>query len=258
MEFSNVIVDAVGPVAVVTVNRPAQRNALDPKTIGELGGALDLLRRSPDVHVVIFTGAGDKAFVSGADIQAIRERTLFHALEMKTTGLFTSIEHFDRPTIAAVNGFALGGGCELAMACDIRVASDNARFGLPELGLGILPGAGGTQRLPRIVGMGRAKEMILAGEIIDARKALDYGLVSEVVPPPELMACARKWADKTMTRGPVAARLAKIALGMAAQIGQDAGLVVESLAQAIAFQTEDKIEGTTAFLEKRKPSFKGR
>jgi len=177
---------------------------------------------------------------------------------MKTTGLFASIERFDRPTIAAVNGFALGGGCELAMACDIRVASDNARFGLPELGLGILPGAGGTQRLPRIVGMGRAKEIILAGEVLDARRALDYGLVSEVVPQADLMACARKWADKIMTRGPVAARLAKIALGMSAQVGLDAGLVVESLAQAIAYETEDKVEGTSAFLEKRKPSFKGK
>lgn len=258
MNFENIVLQDEGPIAVVKINRPSQRNALDTKTVSELGAALDVFRRSEANKVVIFTGEGDKAFVSGADINVLKDRTMFDALAMKTSGLFNSLERFDKPTIAAVNGYALGGGCELAMACDIRVASETAKFGLPELGLGILPGAGGTQRLPRIVGLGRAKQIILTGEMIDAQKALEYGLVSEVVPPDQLMRCAREWADRILSRGPLATRLAKLAINMSVQVGQDAGLVIEALAQAVAFESEDKLEGTSAFLEKRKPKFKGR
>jgi enoyl-CoA hydratase len=207
--------------------------------------------------VLIITGAGDKAFVSGADINAIRARKRDDALASINSRLMSAIEAHDAVSIAAVNGYALGGGCEVALACDLRIASTTAVFGLPEPTLGIIPGAGGTQRLPRIVGLGRAKEMILTGARWDAVRALEVGLVSRVVPPAELLPAARALADQVLALGPLAVKLAKAALNASSQMPLSAGLAFESTAQAITFDSHDKMEGTTAFLEKRKPIFRG-
>jgi enoyl-CoA hydratase len=243
-------------VATLTVDRPEARNALDGETVEECHRALDEARRAA-VTVLIITGAGDKAFVSGADIRAIQARTRDDALASINSRLMSAVEAHEAVTIAAVNGYALGGGCELALACDLRIASENAVFGLPEPTLGIIPGAGGTQRLPRIVGLGRAKEMILTGARWDARQALAAGLVSEVVASSDLPMAARRLADRVLALGPLAVRLAKLALNASAQMPLAAGLVYESTAQAITFGSRDKEEGTAAFLEKRKPRFTG-
>ena len=257
MAYDNLLLDVSGGVAVVTVNRPDVRNALDKKTVGELRSALQELRGRADAGIVIFTGAGDKVFVAGADIRELRERTKLDALAAINSSLFTEIELFEKPTIAAVNGFALGGGCELALACDLRVASETAKFGLPETGLGIIPGAGGTQRLPRLIGLGRAKDIILTGEMVDAAEALRIGLVNRVVPPAEVAKASRALAEKILARGPLAVRLAKQALNLSSRVPLDAGLAFESTAQGILFDSKDKVEGMTAFLEKRPPKFQG-
>ena len=256
MAYRNLLLSFEGRVAVLTVNRPEVRNALDGPTVGELHRALGEVRTARST-VLIVTGAGEKAFVSGADIRSLRDRRRDDALASMNSRLMTEVESHDAVVIAAVNGVALGGGCELALACDLRVAAEHAVFGLPEPSLGILPGAGGTQRLPRIVGLGRAKEMILGGARWDARKALEAGLVSEVVPRSELMTAARAMADRVLALGPLAVRLSKMALNASAQMPLSAGLLYESTAQAITFESADKQEGTTAFLEKRKPVFKG-
>ncbi len=256
MAFGNLLLSVEGKVAILTVNRPEVRNALDTATVDEIHRALGEVRAA-GATVLIVTGAGDKAFVSGADIRAIRERRRDDALASINSRLMTAVETHDAVVIAAVNGVALGGGCELALACDLRIAAAHAVFGLPEPSLGIIPGAGGTQRLPRIVGLGRAKELILTGARWDARKAHEYGLVSEVVPGPDLMKAARAMAERVLALGPLAVRLAKTALNASSQMSLAAGLVYESTAQAITFESADKQEGTTAFLEKRKPRFKG-
>jgi len=243
-------------VATVTVSRPAARNALDTETVEEFHRALDEVRQAGAI-VLIVTGAGDKAFVSGADIRAIRARSRADALASINSRLMSAVEGHEAVTIAAVNGYALGGGCELALACDLRIAAENAVFGLPEPTLGIIPGAGGTQRLPRIVGLGRAKEMILTAARWDARQALAAGLVSEVVPAAELLPAARRLAQRVLALGPLAVRLAKMALNASSQMPLAAGLVYESTAQAITFDSKDKLEGTTAFLDKRPPRFTG-
>jgi enoyl-CoA hydratase len=245
-----------GRVATLTIHRPEVRNALDAATVQDFHRALEEVRRAR-CTVVIITGAGDKAFVSGADINAIRKRRRDDALGSINSGLMKALEEHETVSIAAVNGVALGGGCELALACDLRIAAEGAVFGLPEPSLGLIPGAGGTQRLPRIVGLGRAKEMILTDARWNAQQALAYGLVSQVVPRPELMGAARALADKTLALGPLAVRLAKAALNASSQMPLSAGLLYESTAQAITFESRDKEEGTAAFLEKRKPAFTG-
>lgn len=208
--------------------------------------------------VLIITGAGESAFVSGADINDIRARTRDDGLAAINSRLFAAVERFPRPTIAAVNGYALGGGCELALACDIRVAADSAKFGQPELGLGIIPGAGATQRLPRIVGMGWARHLILSGEIIDAKQAFAIGLVTAIMPASQLQVRAHELARRILRQGPLAARLAKLALNASARVDLDSGLLIETLAQAICYGSDDKQEGTAAFLDKRKPKFTGK
>jgi enoyl-CoA hydratase len=256
MAYPNLTLEHEGRVSTLTVSRPQVRNALDTATVEDFHRALDEVRRQRST-VLVITGAGDKAFVSGADVSAIRERRRDDALFGINSRLMAAVEAHEAVTIAAVNGYALGGGCELALACDLRVAAENALFGLPEPTLGIIPGAGGTQRLPRIVGLGRAKEMILTGARWDARRALEVGLVSEVVPLADLGRAARAWAERVLVLGPLAVRLAKMALNASAQMPLGAGLSYESAVQAITFESADKQEGTSAFLEKRKPLFRG-
>jgi enoyl-CoA hydratase len=256
--YANIRVDISESIATLTIDRPAVRNALDLETVNECHAALAELSAHGDAGVLIVTGAGDTSFVAGADINDIRARGLPEGLAAINSSLFAAVERFPRPTIAAVNGYALGGGCELALACDIRIASDTARFGQPELGLGIIPGAGATQRLPRVVGMGWAKHLILTGEVIDATRALQIGLVTAVVPASQLQVRVRELAKKILRQGPLAARLAKLALNASARVDLDSGLLIETLAQAICYDSEDKQEGTAAFLEKRTPKFTGK
>ncbi len=256
--YANIRIDLAESIATLTIDRPAVRNALNLETVHECHAALAELAATPGVGVLIVTGAGDASFVSGADINDIRARGLEEGLAAINSSLFAAVERFPRPTIAAINGYALGGGCELALACDIRLASEAARFGQPELGLGIIPGAGATQRLPRVVGLGWAKHLVLTGEIIDAAKALEIGLVTAVVPSARLQAHAREVARTILRQGPLAARLAKLALNASARVDLDSGLLIETLAQAICYDSADKLEGTAAFLEKRAPKFSGR
>ena len=244
-------------MAVLRVNRPEVRNALDLATVRELTAAVAALSADDEVGAIVITGAGDAVFVSGADINDIRARRRNDGLAAINSTLFASIDKCPKVTIAAVNGLALGGGCELALSCDLRVAAAHAKFGQPEVGLGIIPGAGATQRLPRIVGLGRAKHLILTGDAIDAQKALEWGLVSAVVPAEELRAQALVLAERVLARGPLAIRLAKLALNASARVDLDSGLLIETLAQAICFESADKQEGTTAFLEKRPAKFTG-
>ncbi len=256
--MANIKVDISDAIATLTFDRPAVKNALNLETVAECRAALAALAADAAVGVLILTGAGETSFVSGADINDIRARTRDDGLAAINSSLFAEIERFPRPTIAAINGYALGGGCELALACDIRVAADTAKFGQPELGLGIIPGAGATQRLPRIVGMGWAKHLILSGDIIDARQALEIGLVTAVMPGGQLLVRARELARKILRQGPLAARLAKLAINASSRVDLDSGLLIETLAQALCYGSEDKLEGTSAFLEKRKPKFTGR
>jgi len=254
----NIEVTVDGRVATLCINRPEVRNALDTATVQELTTALTALVADATVGAIIITGAGDRVFVSGADINAIRDRGRDDGLAAINQTLFSLLDRCPKITIAAVNGLAFGGGCELAIACDLRVAADHAKFGQPEVALGIIPGAGATQRLPRLIGLGRAKHLILTGDPIDARTALDWGLVSSVVPADQVMATARALADRILSRGPLAVRLAKAAINASARVDLESGLLIETLAQAICFQSDDKQEGTTAFLEKRPPTFTGR
>jgi enoyl-CoA hydratase/carnithine racemase len=258
MSYETLTVEVIDRLAVVTINRPEVRNALSRQVLTDLRAALAALRDDHEVGAVAFTGAGDKAFIAGADISELQEYTLRTGLDGEIQRVFDEIEAFDKPTIAAVNGFALGGGCELAMSCDIRIAADTARFGLPETNLAVLPGAGGTQRLARLVGTGRAIEMILTGRLVDALEAREIGLVTSVVPQHELLAAVRDLADRILAKGPLAVRLAKLVIRAGMDTDQRTGLVVERLAQALLYTTGDKHEGATAFLEKRPAAFQGR
>ncbi len=256
MAYDNLALSVDGRVAHLTVARPEVRNALDTATVAEFHRALEEVR-AVRATVLIITGAGDKAFVSGADVRAIRERRRDDAFASINSRLMAAVENHEAVTIAAVNGVALGGGCELAIACDLRIAAEHAVFGQPEPALGIIPGAGATQRLPRLIGLGRAKELVLTGARWDARQALAAGLVTEVVPAAELQSAARRMAERILALGPLAVRLSKAALNMASQVPLHAGLAYESAVQAVTFESRDKLEGTTAFLEKRKPAFSG-
>ena len=258
MAYETLLTDKQDGIGVVTINRPDVRNAMNQRVLEELRSVLDELREDDSVGVVVFTGAGEKAFVAGADIGELRERTLLDGLAARMQKLYDEVEGFEKPTIAALNGYALGGGCELAMACDVRVASENARLGLPETGLSIIPAAGGTQRLARLVGKGRAIEMILTGRIIEADEAYNIGLVSHVVPQAGLMDTVRETAGQILSKGPLAVRLAKLAIQAGFDADQQTGLTIERLAQTVLYSSEDRLEGTSAFLEKRAPEFEGR
>jgi len=257
--YETVLIEKRESVAVLTINRPDKLNALNSKVHAEGVSALDELRKDETVRVVIITGAGEKSFVAGADISefagqtAVAQRNLF--LE-KT--LFNSIDNFPKPIIAMINGFCLGGGCELALACDIRLASEKARFGQPEINLGIIPGGGGTQRLTRLVGEGKAMEMILTGDMIDAQTAFNLGLVNDVFSAEELEEKTFAMVNKIAEKSPIALQMAKEAVKIASRSTLEEGLRREVDLFAICFSSEDKEEGVSAFLEKRKPVFKGK
>src|SRR5687768_5443882 len=257
--YETITIEKRDRVAVLTINRPDKLNALNSKVHSEGVAALDELRADDSVRVAVITGAGEKSFIAGADISEfagqtpVTQRNLFYE---KT--LFNSIDNFPKPVIAMINGFCLGGGNELALACDIRVASENARFAQPEINLGIMCGGGGTQRLTRLIGEGRAMEIILTGDMIDAQTALKFGLVNHVHPPEELESKTMELAGKIAEKAPVALQLSKEAVKFASRSNLDEGLRREVDLFAICFSTEDKQEGVSAFLEKRKPEFKGR
>ena len=249
---ARVLVERDGSVALVTLNRPDVHNALDLEMVQALDGALAKLATFEDLAACIITGAGDRAFVSGADIAQLRERGAAEAFRRINQGLLRRVEAFPAPTIAAVRGFALGGGCELAMACDLRVAGESARFGQPEVGLGIIPGAGGTHRLERLVGVGKAREIIFTGAIIHATEAFRIGLVNRVVPDEETLIVARALADDIARQSIGAVRLAKIAIQTAPDLGDTGRDAIEALSQAICFESQDKMDRMTAFLERKK------
>src|SRR5919199_457221 len=257
--YETILVERRNRVAIITINRPEKRNALNIKTREEGAIALEELGADSEVRVVVFTGAGDKAFIAGADIAEFAGRTAITQREvMLGRSLFTAIDNFPKPVIAMVNGYCLGGGCELALSCDLRIASDKASFGQPEINLGIIPGGGGTQRLTRLIGEGKAMELILTGDIIDAQHAYNLGLVNMVVPTADLEAKTMELANRIAEKSPVALRMAKEAVKTAARSSLDEGLRREIDLFALCFSSEDKDEGVRAFLEKRKPEFKGR
>ncbi len=259
MDYQNVLLEKDGHIGILTLNRPEKRNALDPLTWNEIRSGIREFRFDADIRVVIITGAGGKAFASGADIGALRERPTLEVLKAESQETLLEVENLDKPVIAAIDGFALGGGCELAMACDIRIATVQSKLGQPEVNLGVIPGAGGTQRLQRLVGIGKAKELIFTGDIITAAQAREIGLVNKVVDEAaRLMTAAKEMADKIISKGPVAVAVAKIAINVGANTDINSGLLFEKFAQTVAFATQDRIEGTSAFLEKRKPNFKGK
>jgi enoyl-CoA hydratase len=258
--LENVSYEKKGAIAYVTVNRPKVLNALNARTVAELRTAFEDARDDAAVRGVILAGAGGKAFVAGADIAELARVTAVEGAEMTSTGqaVTSLIENLGKPVIAAVNGFALGGGCELAMACTIRLATENAKFGQPEVKLGVIPGYGGTQRLPRLVGRGRALQLILSGGMIDAAEAYRIGLVNEIVSADGLLARAEAILQQIFSNAPVAVKFALEAVNKGLETSQAEGLVMESSFFAICASTEDKKEGTSAFLEKRASKFAGR
>jgi enoyl-CoA hydratase len=262
MAFETLLVERErdGMLVVVTFNRPKQLNAINAIVVRELDELCDALETDAAARVILFTGAGDRAFVAGADIRDFVGLTPVEALTFgqRIQRLFSRIEALPQVTIAAVNGFALGGGCELTQCCDLVVAAEAARFGQPEVNLGVIPGAGGTQRLARIVGMHRAKELNLLGEMIDAQEAHRIGVANRVVPGDRLMSEARALADKLIAKAPITLRMIKEAMNEGYDLDLSKGLAIEAKAWSVVYSTEDKTEGVAAFLEKRKPGFKGR
>lgn len=245
-------------IAIVTINRPHALNALNREVFTELGKMFDELRDNPRARVVVLTGEGQKAFAAGSDITEMKECSVLEAREFAMLANRTQgkIETFPKPVIAAVNGFALGGGCEVAMACDIRIASSNAKFGQPEINLGIIPGGGGTQRLARLVGLGRAKELVYSGGIIDAQRAYEIGLVNKVVPAEALMSEALGLAAKIASKSMPVLMLAKVAFNHGFSMDLDKALQFEIECFAECFGTDDHTEGMSAFIERREPAFK--
>jgi enoyl-CoA hydratase/carnithine racemase len=258
--LANVLYEKKGSIAYVTVNRPKVLNALNTPTWADLRTAFEDARGDDAVRGIILTGAGDKAFIAGADIGELAHATEIDAEQSSRVGqgVLDLIENLGKPVIAAVNGFALGGGCETAMACTIRIAVDSAKFGQPEVKLGLLPGGGGTQRLPRLVGKGRALQLVLSGEMISAQEAYRIGLVNEVVPAADLIARAEAILKKIASNGPIAVKFALEATNKGVETSQAEGLLLEASYFGLCAATEDKKEGTTAFLQKRTPQFHGR
>ncbi len=256
MELKNIIFEK-DAIATLTVNRPPALNALNREVLEEMARVIREVRHDASVRVLIVTGAGDRAFVAGADIAAMSKMSASDGLDFSRLGhrVMESFEDLPIPVIAAVNGFALGGGLELALACDLIIASDKARFGQPEINLGLIPGFGGTQRLPHRIGHNKARELIMTGEMFDAKTALDWGLANQVVAPGELMDTARKLAEKLVSKSAIALRQAKAALRAAFTMSEDAGLRFEQEAFGVVFGSADRVEGTAAFVEKRTPAW---
>ena len=258
--LENVLYEKKGPVAYVTLNRPKVLNALNQRTWQDLRAAFEDARDDADVRGVILTGAGDKAFIAGADISELAQVTAVQAERSSSYGqeVLNLVENLGKPVVAAINGFALGGGCETAMACTIRLATESARFGQPEVKLGVLPGGGGTQRLPRLVGKGRALQLILSGEMITAQEAYRIGLVNEVVPAADLIPRAEAILKQIFANAPLAVKYSLEAVNKGLETSQTEGLALEASFFGLCAGTEDKQEGTQAFLEKRAPQFQGR
>jgi enoyl-CoA hydratase len=258
MVYQNILLETKDRISTLTINRQDKRNALNQATRDEILHVLDSLQGSNDSRILIVTGAGDKAFVAGADISEFEGRTsLTQRDAMKSLRIFDAIEDFPKPVIAMINGFCLGGGLELALACDLRFASDNAKLGQPEINLGIIPGGGGTQRLTRLIGEGKSMELILTGDLIEAQQAKELGLVNDVFLPNELRDRVRALAARIAEKSPIALRMAKEAVKTASRMNLREGLSRETDLFCLTFGSEDKEEGVRAFLEKRKPDFKG-
>ncbi|MBK9097760.1 MAG: enoyl-CoA hydratase/isomerase family protein [bacterium] len=260
MNYQNILFEIKNHTGLVTINRPDKLNALNNQTINEIEDVINSIKNNPEIFTVVITGSGEKAFVAGADIAELNNLDVISAKEFSEKGnrVFRTIETLDKPVIAAVNGFALGGGCELASACHIRIASENAKFGQPEVNLGIIPGYGGTQRLARIVNSARALEMILTGDMITSDEALRIGLVNKVYPQADLLSKTLELADKIASKGQQAIRFALKAVKATDNMSLSEGLSYEASLFALTCGTEDFKEGTSAFLQKRKPDFKNR
>ena len=261
MGYQNILVTREDAIAIITFNRPKVLNAFTRATMAELSAAIDEVGNDPHARCVILTGAGEKAFVAGADVNDLR--TIEGVADGQDyaawgQGILFKMENLSKPVIAAINGYALGGGCELAMACDIRIAADTARLGLPEINLGLIPGYGGTQRLPRLVGKGRAKWMVLSGDTISADEALRWGLVDFVVPAAELIPKAKELAHKLASKAPVAVACAKSCINVGSQVDLVTACAYEASQFGLISGTEDRLEGTAAFLAKRPAQFKGK
>lgn len=259
--FNNILFEESEGIATLSINRPKSLNALDAATLKEISAALDIVKDNPDrIKALIITGTGEKAFVAGADIAAMHNLNAIEARELSRLAheAFGKIERLQQITIAAVNGYALGGGTELASSCDIRYASTKAKFGQPEVTLGVIPGFGGTQRLTRLVGRGKAKEMIASGAMIDAKEAYRIGLAEEIAEPDELMAKTRELAKKIMANGPIAVGMAKYVIDRGADLPLNLAIDFETQLWGETFATEDQTEGMNAFLEKRKAAFTGK
>jgi enoyl-CoA hydratase/carnithine racemase len=259
LTLANVLYEKKGAIAYVTVNRPTVLNALDLLTWKDLRTAFETAQNDATVHGVILTGAGDKAFVAGADISELAHATAIDAEQFSRFGqqVLDLVESLGKPVIAAINGFALGGGCETAMACTIRIAVETAKFGQPEVKLGLVPGGGGTQRLPRLVGKGRALQLILSGEMIGAQEAYRIGLVNEIVQAADLITRAEAILNKITANAPLAVKFALEATNKGLETSQSEGMLIEAAYFGLCAATEDKKEGTSAFLEKRAPQFRG-
>lgn len=258
--MNSVIVEKESNIAVVTINRPKALNALNSEVLRELNESLEQIKKDEEIYVVVLTGAGEKAFAAGADIAEMKGMSVMEARKFSLLGnsVFRKLEALEKPVIAAVNGFAIGGGCELILACDIRIASSKAKLGQPEVGLGITPGFGGTQRLARAVGLGAAKELIYTGKIIDAQEACRIGLVNRVVEPEKLMEEARTLASSIAANSPIAVKLCKTAINRGMQMDIDTAVIYEADVFAQCFSTEDQKEGMSAFIEKRTKNFKNK
>lgn len=256
MGYNSLKISIENFIATIQIFRPKKRNAMDPVSWVELDQAMKQLTLNQDVRVIVITGY-DKTFVAGADIQWIHDRRPLDIYGVAVQDVLMNIYRSYKPVIAAINGYALGGGCELALACDIRIGCESAKLGQPEINLGILPAGGGTQQLTRIVGLAKAKELILTGDLIDASEAYRLNLLNHVVPDEQLMDKAYEVASKISGKSPVAVKMAKIALNESSTADLSSGLALEKALQAVLFSTEDKKEGTKAFLEKRKPVFNG-
>ena len=258
--YENLLFEAEGGIGIVSINRPKALNALNAATVYELDRMFDELAKDDTIKAVIVTGGGEKSFVAGADISEMQSMTAIEGRNWAklAQAVFNKIENLPKPVIAAVNGFALGGGCEIAMACDVRVASEKAKFGQPEVTLGILPGFGGTQRLPRLVGKGRAKDLLFSGDMIDANEAYRIGLVNKVVAAEELINTAKDMAKKYMSRAPLAVQVCKAAVNEGLDTDLESGVAYEAEVFGLCFATNDQKEGMAAFLEKRKANFVGK